>query len=165
MIESLLSSEWLTSGAQVLFVGAIYLFLFLVLRSTTRQLAANARGEQAFSRFGVGPDAASLVVLDPSGAPLARGETLLLSPETIIGRDRDVDVVIDDPQVSARHAELVLQGDQWWLRDLASRNGTFLNEQPVHTVVAVHSGDVLQCAGVRLRFLMAHAAPADSLHV
>ncbi|MFT4036573.1 MAG: FHA domain-containing protein [Thermomicrobiales bacterium] len=165
MIEAMFSSDWLTSSARLLFVGAIYLFLFLVLRSTTRQLGAIARGAGRASATPGGSDAARLVVIEPSGSSLARGDALALEPESVIGRDRDVAVVLDDPHVSARHAELLLQGDQWWLRDLDSRNGTLLNEQPVHSVVAVHSGDVLQCAGVRLRFMMAHASPAESLLV
>ncbi|UCD24750.1 MAG: FHA domain-containing protein [Gemmatimonadota bacterium] len=44
-----------------------------------------------------------------------------------IGRDSANDVTIDDPRVSLRHAEVSLQDGQWFIRDLGSSNGTFVD--------------------------------------
>jgi hypothetical protein len=41
----------------------------------------------------------------------------------IVGRSRDADVQIEDPNVSRRHAEVVQQGSTWWVVDLGSTNG------------------------------------------
>jgi hypothetical protein len=41
----------------------------------------------------------------------------------VLGRSRDVDVQIEDPNVSRRHAEVVQQGSAWWVIDLGSTNG------------------------------------------
>ncbi|HUZ16569.1 MAG TPA: DUF3662 and FHA domain-containing protein [Gaiellaceae bacterium] len=41
----------------------------------------------------------------------------------VLGRSRDVDVQIEDPNVSRRHAEVVQQGSTWWVIDLGSTNG------------------------------------------
>jgi hypothetical protein len=41
----------------------------------------------------------------------------------VLGRSREVDVQIDDPNVSRRHAEVVQQGSAWWVIDLGSTNG------------------------------------------
>src|SRR5207244_13204603 len=41
----------------------------------------------------------------------------------VVGRSRDVDVQIEDPNVSRRHAEVVQQGSAWWVVDLGSTNG------------------------------------------
>ncbi len=41
----------------------------------------------------------------------------------VVGRSRDVDVQIEDPNVSRRHAEVVQQGSTWWVIDLGSTNG------------------------------------------
>ena len=84
---------------------------------------------------------------------LTKGTVIPLLADSLIGRDAQLPVALDDPHVSARHAELNYRHDQWWLRDLGSSNGTLLNGQPVHSVVAIRSGDVLQCAAVRLRFV------------
>ncbi|HZT53677.1 MAG TPA: DUF3662 and FHA domain-containing protein [Gaiellaceae bacterium] len=43
---------------------------------------------------------------------------------SVLGRSRDADVRIDDPNVSRRHAEIVQEGSVYWLVDLGSTNGT-----------------------------------------
>jgi hypothetical protein len=43
---------------------------------------------------------------------------------SVLGRSRDVDVQIEDPNVSRRHAEIVQEGSTYWLVDLGSTNGT-----------------------------------------
>jgi hypothetical protein len=42
----------------------------------------------------------------------------------VLGRSRDADVQIEDPNVSRRHAELVQEGSDYWIVDLGSTNGT-----------------------------------------
>ncbi|MCA9862220.1 MAG: FHA domain-containing protein [Thermomicrobiales bacterium] len=141
------------------FVGGIYVFLFLVLRSTVRDLALIARGVR---RAGAGPGQAVLVVLDAAGSTVPPGTVFPLEPDSLVGREAGMTVSVDDPHVSARHAGLTFQHGQWWLRDLGSSNGTLLNGQPVHSVVAMRSGDVLQCAAVRLRFVAPYVDSAES---
>jgi FHA domain-containing protein len=43
---------------------------------------------------------------------------------SVLGRSRDADVQIEDPNVSRRHAEVVQEGSTYWLVDLGSTNGT-----------------------------------------
>lgn len=47
-------------------------------------------------------------------------------PSIVIGRDDGVDVLIDNPSVSRRHAEIRLGDDGWEVEDLGSSNGTFI---------------------------------------
>lgn len=56
-----------------------------------------------------------------------------------IGRAPDNDIVISAPVVSRHHAELVVQGQRWRLRN-CSRNGTYLNGEPIDDVL-VSNGD------------------------
>jgi hypothetical protein len=60
----------------------------------------------------------------------------------LVGRHPACDVVVDDPTVSRRHAQLRLRGGVWVLQDLASKNGTSVNGERVGRV-ALHSGDVI----------------------
>ena len=59
-----------------------------------------------------------------------------------IGRAADSHIVIDNPAVSARHARVYREGNQYVLEDLNSTNGTFVNDKPIarHTLV---EGDVV----------------------
>jgi hypothetical protein len=150
VIHAFLTSEWFAAAMRLVFVGGIYLFLFVVLRSTARDLTSIARG---VGEAGAGPGRAALVVLEGSSSSVAAGSVFPLASDSLIGRESGLAVTLDDSRVSARHAELTYRHEQWWLRDLGSSNGTLLNGQPVHSVVAVRSGDVLQCAAVRLRFV------------
>ncbi|MEM1229667.1 MAG: FHA domain-containing protein [Pseudomonadota bacterium] len=61
----------------------------------------------------------------------ASREYPLTGARTIIGRDEAADITINDPAASRRHAELELRGDRVVLRDLQSKNGTWLRAQPV----------------------------------
>ena len=51
------------------------------------------------------------------------GRHVLDERRAVLGRSRDVDVQIEDPNVSRRHAEVVQQGSAWWVIDLGSTNG------------------------------------------
>ncbi|MFB3923175.1 MAG: FHA domain-containing protein [Terriglobia bacterium] len=60
--------------------------------------------------------------------PQLRSETVELAKDRItIGRDLSSDVVIDHPVVSAHHARIVKEGDKFFIVDLGSTNGTFVN--------------------------------------
>ena len=52
--------------------------------------------------------------------------------------------------ISARHAHLTYHHNQWWLEDLASTNGTLLNDIRITTPTVITSGDELQCGATRL---------------
>lgn len=66
-------------------------------------------------------------------------------PEIILGRNLTCDFYLDDHTVSAEHARLTFRQGQWWVEDLHSTNGTFLNQLPVNEAVVVTSADELQC--------------------
>jgi FHA domain-containing protein len=51
------------------------------------------------------------------------GRAVLGQRRSVLGRSRDADVQIDDPNVSRRHAEIVQEGSAYWLVDLGSTNG------------------------------------------
>ncbi len=68
-----------------------------------------------------------------------------------IGREPGRDLQIDfDPTVSRRHARLERQGGQWVLIDEGSRNGSFVNGQPVQQRV-IQAGDVLRFGNTEIR--------------
>jgi pSer/pThr/pTyr-binding forkhead associated (FHA) protein len=48
-----------------------------------------------------------------------------------LGRSPDNDVILRDPATSGHHARLERRGDQFWLVDLGSTNGTLVNGEPI----------------------------------
>jgi pSer/pThr/pTyr-binding forkhead associated (FHA) protein len=64
--------------------------------------------------------------------------------EILIGRDPACNFTITDTAISARHARLYFRQNQWWLEDLGSTNGTFLNLETVEAPVILVDGDQIK---------------------
>jgi hypothetical protein len=156
-IDQLIADGWLYAALRVAFIALIYLFLFIVLRTTVRELTVAAQVMGGEERRVAG---SSLVVLDAADSSLTLGAALPLEPTSTLGRVAGNTIVVDDPHTSARHAELRFARGQWWLRDLGSSNGTLLNDVPVRAVVGVRPGDVIQCGRVRFRLVPLLPVPA-----
>lgn len=65
--------------------------------------------------------------------------------EIMIGRDPNCDLSMMDEALSAHHARLAHHHGQWWLEDLNSTNGTFLNREKLTTAAVVITGDKFKC--------------------
>jgi hypothetical protein len=82
-------------------------------------------------------------------------------PSVIIGRGgagTQCDVALPERQVSRQHAVIYLKGGRHFLRDLGSKNGTYLNGQPVRDAVELHDNDTIQIALCEsIRFIGADA--------
>lgn len=63
--------------------------------------------------------------------------------EMFLGRDLSNDIVINDPEVSRRHARLLLSGNTFILEDLGSTNGTFIHGQRLGAPVVLRPGDMI----------------------
>jgi pSer/pThr/pTyr-binding forkhead associated (FHA) protein len=59
-----------------------------------------------------------------------------------LGRSPDNDVILRDPATSGHHARLERRGDQFWIVDLGSTNGTLVNGEPVQEKQLSHGDRV-----------------------
>jgi pSer/pThr/pTyr-binding forkhead associated (FHA) protein len=128
---------------RLLFLGILYLFLFRIARALVGDLRAAAR--EAGIELG-----RLVVVASPRGEP-QEGSSLSLDAIATIGRDVNNAIVVEDQFASAEHAILTFRGRAWYVEDLASTNGTFVNGAPVTEVTPLAFGDVVQVGQVRLR--------------
>jgi hypothetical protein len=71
--------------------------------------------------------------------------------EVVIGRERGCDCRLVDKTISARHARLTYHHGQWWIEDLGSKNGTYLNQERITQAVVAATDDELRCGQVVLR--------------
>ena len=80
------------------------------------------------------------------------GSTFLLDePTTTVGRNTDSDVFLDDVTVSRKHAEFRRQDDGFYVHDLGSLNGTYVNRERVD-VTKLASHDEVQIGKFKLVF-------------
>ena len=79
------------------------------------------------------------------------GKVLAVPGRLVIGRGSDCDLVLDEPEMSRKHAMIEVNADGIYLRDMGSANGTYVNGVQVRDAV-LYSGD--QIAFDRNRFLV-----------
>jgi pSer/pThr/pTyr-binding forkhead associated (FHA) protein len=118
----------------------MYLLLAVVVWMEARELAhattrrispiAPARGKRIASQ---------LVLAEGKGPPSVD----LVPPETVIGRDASCHVTIPDASVSHRHARVYHSDGEWYVEDLGSTNGTFVNDRPLTRPVVLRPGDTV----------------------
>ena len=137
-------------AVRLLFLALLYVVLARVIRSLLHDLRAAAREP--------GTSLGRLVVLEsPSGEPEA-GRSFDLDAITTLGRDVNNAIVIEDAFASSDHAVLTYRGRSWYVEDLGSTNGTYLNGRQVSEVSPLGFGDELGIGQVRLRLERARSA-------
>ena len=135
------------------FLAILYLFFIRVLRAVWAELRgvtpaaapatpAPAPRRAPASRAPWGNrNGTRLRVVEPAEQ---RGTTYELGEELTMGRAGGCQVTIDDTYVSQLHARLFLREGQYYIEDLGSTNGTYLNRRKVTAPVAIRKGDRLQ---------------------
>lgn len=112
--------------------------------SSTRAVSSDTAG-----RLGLAQSGARLVVIDDSGSD---SETISITKDpVVIGRMSTNDVVLSDPNVSRRHAELRRAGGRWMLVDLGSTNGTTVNGKLAREH-ELADGDRMMFGSTKIRF-------------
>jgi hypothetical protein len=86
----------------------------------------------------------SLIRLVIRQGPGAGQATEVQQPVLTIGRSKDNDLQVDDPQISRHHARLLQQGMVYVLEDLGSTNGTFVNNQRLSAPATIQPGDMIR---------------------
>ncbi len=72
-----------------------------------------------------------------------RGRFYAIHHGTTIGR-RDGDLILDDPKVSGSHAKFTMEKEQFFLWDLASSNGTYVNGKKIRKATLLAENDVIK---------------------
>jgi len=87
----------------------------------------------------------------------------LIDDEYTIGRDASNLIVLADGSISAKHAVVTRTPDGWTILDLASRNGTFVNGEPVKDRRVLADNDIVRLGKIILTFNLAgEIKPADT---
>lgn len=137
-------------GLKVAFLVLLYLFVWVVVRTATRNVVAAPQesiilsaGEAAAVRAQLGPTTARLVVV--ASPVIAPGTTIEVTGTTSIGRGAEHGVRLDgDTTVSSRHALVERRADGLWVEDAGSTNGTFVNGARIDGWRLLLPGDVIR---------------------
>ncbi len=137
------------------------LSLFVFILWLVKWMARDLKDSEAQYRSSDLPEAkrhgqsagGKIIVVASSLADIKPGESFWLSKKNIIGRGGGSDVVITDSYASMQHARIYLKGEQYWLEDMKSTNGTFLNEVRVIKPTVLTDGDRVRIGGVIFQFV------------
>lgn len=76
----------------------------------------------------------------------------LNQPKMVMGRHPDCEIVIDAGAVSRQHAQIILADDNFYIEDLQSRNGTYVNDRRIEGRKLLCHADSLRICDVAFRF-------------
>jgi pSer/pThr/pTyr-binding forkhead associated (FHA) protein len=139
------------------FLAVLYLFLFWVSRSALRELRrTTAPAPEATGLHAVGPGgraaATDAFLVAVRGGGLPPGERYDLFGGLSIGRSTDADVRIEDRFASAIHARVYSRGASYYVEDMGSTNGTFLNGGQLSGEAELSDLDEVKIGDTELRF-------------
>jgi len=139
-------SQAALDALKYVFLALLFLFLARVVRVVVLELRspalAGAPGAAPAPAGKAPKKGARLRIIEPAER---KGESYTLTDELTVGRGGGCAVVIPDDQfVSTVHARLYRRGDDLFVEDLGSRNGTFVNGQKIETPTKLRRGDRVQ---------------------
>ena len=130
---------------RIVFVFFLYFFLFQVVRVISRDLRVTKPPEPVSTQYG------QAVVVNPGSSKLVPGSVYNLQPITSLRRKLSNTIVLDDNFVSGEHSLLTWRDGRWWVEDVASTNGTFVNGAEINRPTPLLDGDVVGIGGVQLK--------------
>jgi pSer/pThr/pTyr-binding forkhead associated (FHA) protein len=141
----LFASKWV-------FIGLIYVALSILILTVRREMAQRMKEKRPQVPAAPG----RLRVLGAGKDKLLRpGQVLQLQPETALGAESENDIILSDPFVSSSHARIRWDGVRWWIEDLDSRNGTYLEGRrcPPHVPQPIPPGANIQLGDTSFELL------------
>jgi FHA domain len=136
------------SAIKYAILALLYLFIWRALRSTVKGVRTSAapagrggagrRGGQAEAARPAPPELSTVIV---HGKDSAKPRTFRLAASMAIGRAPECEIRVDDTYASQQHARIFGKNGHWYVEDLGSTNGTFVNEQKLGSPAQVEPGD------------------------
>jgi pSer/pThr/pTyr-binding forkhead associated (FHA) protein len=124
----------------------LFLFIWRSMRWVVRGLSVADTRPAAERRAWRAPEPAPTLPPGPSallvkGNGDAKPRTVKLSASMTVGRAPECELRIDDTYASQQHARLFARNNSWFVEDLGSTNGTFVNDQKLAAPAMLQPGD------------------------
>jgi hypothetical protein len=153
-------------GLKFGFLAVLYLFLMWVAWSAARDLRRGSGGlassqrlepSDATGMYEAVAGQSELDGLEPRllverAAGHESGVAYDLAEGATLGRG-DVEIQLDDPFASSRHARISREGHAVVIEDLGSTNGTYLNDEPLTGPQPLHDGDRIRIGDCEFSYL------------
>ncbi|NLX62598.1 MAG: FHA domain-containing protein, partial [Tissierellia bacterium] len=130
-----------------IFIIIIYLFIFSIIRLIYLDI-------KGISPASINDNSTYLKLINRKDTlPFKVKEYYPLGGEVYLGRGNDNEIVIKDPYISKKHLRIVKDEDNYFLEDLASANGTYVNGHRLMDVVKLKNGDRISVGQIEFLFV------------
>jgi pSer/pThr/pTyr-binding forkhead associated (FHA) protein len=126
-------------------LALLFLFIWRATRWVVRGLNVDrgpnvpATGGRQTSGSAEGPIPTTLLVHSGGGA--AKAKPVRLEASVTVGRAPECELRLDDTYASSQHARIFAKNGSWYVEDLGSTNGTYVNEQKLAAPAMLQPGD------------------------
>lgn len=124
---------------RLLFVALLYLFLFAIMRTGIGLVKGQRKKERTWN------------LSVEKGPKELRGVSIAVNGPVVVGRSPNADIVVAAGYVSARHARFTLMGQNLFVEDLGSTNGTAVDGELILEPTALNDNDLVNVGDVSIR--------------
>ncbi len=128
------------------FIIIIYMFIFSIIRLIYLDI-------KGISRFKGGDGAYLKLINRKDSLPFKIDEHYTIGNGISLGRKSDNDIIIKDPFISKSHFQVIKDENMYFLKDLKSANGTFINGNKALDVVKLTNGDRIKIGNIEFLFV------------
>ncbi len=132
------------------FTVIIYMFIFAVIRLIYMDVKKMSRFANEDNNSAITASLRTLKPKVPITSELKRRYSVYEG--ATIGRNKRCDIVIDEKFVSGEHLRIWYEDGEWYLEDLGSRNGTFVNGSRIKDTVILDPQDKISVGGLEFVF-------------
>lgn len=141
---------------KVVFLALLYFFIYRAIRSVAVDLRPAARAPVGRDRAAAKPKARgggkaprSVVIVDERGSKV---DTIRLNGTLQVGRADACQIQLPDTYASSFHARIYSTDGSWYVEDLGSTNGTYLNQRRITAPAELRAGDKVRIGKTTLDF-------------
>lgn len=132
--------------AKYIFVFIIYMFIFLIIRMIYLDINSLSKHENFKGAY--------LKLLNRlDDLPYKLNDSYSIEEEISLGRNNDNDIVLKDPYISKHHFRIVKDENEYFIEDLNSSNGTYVNGERIIDVKKLTYGDIIKVGNIEFMFI------------
>ncbi len=129
-----------------LFIIIIYLFIFNIIRLIYLDIKGISYDIDTLKAY-------LKLINKKDSLPYKLKDYYSIEDSLNFGRKNDNDIIIKDPYISKHHYKIVEDDKNYFLEDLDSSNGTYLNNDLVQDVVKLKHGDIIKTGQIEFLFV------------
>lgn len=124
----------------------MYMFIFSIIR----MIYLDIRGMEGIV---LEEESYLKLISNKDNIPYKIKKNYIIDKELSLGRHRDNDIVLKDQFISKKHFKIIESEEEYFLEDLNSSNGTYLNREKISDIVRLKNRDIIRVGQIEFLFI------------